>query len=146
MAEQSNTAPQIGDDYAPLETLAFKALRIYGDFNPGTVDGDVMAMFLDFANRIIDEIRAHPYWDGSALDYYKHQSEKRPIPDHLVIAGLLAKYAEQQFSEKYQVYAPAYARTMNQLLWYRRNGNTKLAMRKRDDAYTTDPNNGQITE
>jgi hypothetical protein len=143
MAEQSNTAPQIADFYSPLETIAFKALRIYGDFNPGTVDGDVLLMFVDFANQVIDEVRAHPYWRGGGVDYYASPTERRAIPDHIMMAGLLAKYAEQQFSDKYQLFAPKYARTMNQLLWYILNGNTEIALRRVDEKAPTNPTNGQ---
>ena len=64
MAEQSNTNPHIRESNSPLQTLAMQALRRFGDFHPGTVDGDVMLMFLEFANMVIDEIRLHPYHDG----------------------------------------------------------------------------------
>lgn len=138
----SDSNPHIKDTYSPLEVLAFSALRRYGDFSPGSVDGDVMLMFVGFANEIIDEIRQHPYWDGSTLDYYKHQQDTRPIPDNIIVTGLMAKYAEQQFSEKYQIYAPKYARTMNQLLWTRLNGNTKISLRVYDKS-PTNATNGQ---
>ena len=59
---QSNVNPHIRDNNSPLSTLALQALRRYGDFNSGSVDGDVMGMFVEFANMIIDEVRMHPYF------------------------------------------------------------------------------------
>lgn len=136
----STSNPHIRDTYSPLETLAFNALRRYGDFTPGSVDGDVMLMFIGFANEIINEIRQHPYWDGTPINYYKSQTDAREIPDNIIETGLLAKYAEQQFSEKYQIYSPKYARTMNQLLWERLNGNTKISLRVHDKTPTNETN------
>ena len=59
--ETSNTNPHIREKHSPLESLIFQALRRYGDFSPGTLDGDVGLMFLEFANMVIDDIRMHPY-------------------------------------------------------------------------------------
>ena len=152
MAVQSNVNPHIRDTYSPLETLAMQALRRYGDFSPGTVDGDVMLMFIEFANMVIDDIRMHPYWDKEEPEYYTSQSEMRPIPDPVIIAGLLFHYAAQQQSAKIQSYAPNYFRTLNQQLWRIKNGNTKIRGRVVDggsnpsyNTKQTNPNNG-LTE
>ena len=59
----SNTNPHIRDKNSPLSVLIMQTLRRYGDFHPGTVDGDVMLMMMEFANTIIDDIRQHPYHD-----------------------------------------------------------------------------------
>jgi hypothetical protein len=152
VAVQSNVNPHIRDEYSPLETLAMQALRRYGDFAPGTVDGDVILMFIEFANMVIDDIRMHPYWEGDDPPYYTSQSETRQIPDPVIIAGLLFHYAAQQQSSKIQSYAPNYFRTLNQQLWRLKNGNTKLRGMVVDGGSNpsynikeTDPNNG-LTE
>jgi hypothetical protein len=149
----SNTNPQIRENYSPLNTLVLQAIRRYGDFHPGTVDGDVMLMFLEFANQIIDEIRMHPYHDGSEIDYYQGPTDVRAIPDPILVQGFLYHYAVQQGSEKLQMYMPMYNRTLNQLLWNKLNGNTKIQMKVVDDGTnkrnlnggTVDENNGTVS-
>jgi len=146
----SDLNPHIAEPHSPLSTLAHQALRRFGDFHPGTIDGDVMLMFVEFANMVIDEIRMHPYWDGSELNYYTHPSDIRPIPDPVIIAGLLFHYAMQQSSDKVQIYMPTYNKTLNHQLWTLKNGNTKIRMRvvdggtnKRNTNHgVTDANNG----
>lgn len=133
MAGQSNTNPHIRDNHSPLNTLAMQALRRYGDFNPGTVDGDVMLMFIEFANMVIDEIHQHPYFDGTAIDYYQSATDVRPIKDIIIVQGILYHYAVQQGSEKMQVYMPTYFQTLNREMWAATNGNTKIQMTIVDD-------------
>lgn len=152
MAENSSTNPHVRDNYSPLSTLAMQAIRRFGDFNPGTIDGDVMLMFLEFANLIIDDVRMHPYHQGE-LDYYISPDDVREIPDQVIVNGLLYHYAMQQGSEKLQLYMPMYHRSLNQQLWYKLNGNTPIRMRIVDDGTNpansngaqTDPNNGTVS-
>lgn len=128
MAEQSNTNPHIRENNSPLETLAMQALRRFGEFHPGTVDGDVMLMFVEFANMVIDEIRLHPYHDGTEIDYYQSATDVRPVPDPIIIQGILYHYAMQQASDKVSIYMPMFNRTLNHHLWQKLNGNTKIQM------------------
>ena len=138
VTENSNSNPQIKNGRSPLQTLCMQALRRYGEFSPGTVDGDVLLMFIDFANMVIDDIRMHPYAPTSstenangttttqpvAFDYYESLSDVRDIDDIIIVQGLLYHYAMQQGSEKLQMYMPMYHRTLNQQLWLRLNGYT----------------------
>ena len=150
---QSNTNPHIRENYSPLETLAMQALRRFGDFHPGTVDGDVMLMFIEFANTIIDEVRNHPYHDNTEIDYYQSQSDVREIPDPIIVNGLLYQYALQQASDKLSVYMPLYNRTLNQLMWQKLNGSTKIQLTVPDGGTNkrnvaggkTNKNNGTVT-
>ena len=137
--ETSNTNPHVTDNFAPLETMTGQAIRRFGDFSPATLSGDAALMFIEFANMIIDEVRMHPYWDGTELDYYEHMQETRPIPDTIMIAGLLFHYSQQQASEKSQSYGAAYIRVINNELWRRANGNTAIQMRVTDNG--TNPRN-----
>lgn len=149
----SNTNPQIRENYSPLNTLVMQAIRRYGDFHPGTIDGDVMLMFMEFANQIIDEIRMHPYHDGSDIDYYQSPTDVRAVRDPILIQGMLYHYALQQGSEKIQMYMPMYNKILNQMLWQDLNGNTKIQMKVVDDGTnkrntgggTTDENNGTVS-
>ena len=153
MAEQSNTNPHIRETNSPLNTLAMQALRRYGDFHPGTVDGDVMLMFVEFANMVIDEIRMHPYHDGTDIDYYQSATDVRKIKDIIMVQGLLYHYALQQGSEKMQMYMPTYFATLNRELWQSVNGNTKIQMKVVDggtnkaniNGGTTNANNGTVS-
>lgn len=150
---KSDTNPHIREKNSPLETLALQALRRFGDYNPGTVDGDVMLMFLEFANMIIDDIRMHPYHDNTDLEYYESIQDVRPIDDIILVQGLLYHYAMQQGSDKIQVYLPTYNSTLNRQLWHKINGNTKIRMTVVDDGTnkanagggTTNTNNGTVT-
>lgn len=121
MTDVRDTNPNIVDGPAPLETLYLSQLRRFGDFRPDTSDGDVALLMLEFANDIIDDIRNHPYWDATDLDYYVSTQDARPIPDRIIQAGLLYYYADQQDSEKAPRLAARYYMVMNQELWNRLN-------------------------
>ena len=75
---KSDTNPQIREKNSPLETLALQALRRFGDYNPGTVDGDVMLMFLEFANMIIGDIRMHPYHTTTLISILRVHPRRAP--------------------------------------------------------------------
>lgn len=136
----SRQNPHLGGGNSSLETLCLQAIRQFGDFNPGTVDSSTLSMFLQFANQIIDEIRVHPYYSGyPVLDYYTSLTDTRPVNDAIIRSGLLYHYALQQGSEKIEIYAPLFNRTMNQQLWQELNGSTKIQMRIVDDG-TNDRN------
>lgn len=128
----SASNPQItGSPYAPLETLIMDALRDYGETNPGSMYADVSTMFLGFANQIIEDLRAHPYFDLPDLDYYVALTETRTIPDTIVKAGLKHYYALQQVSVKAKIYEPAYYKTMNTVLYNRKYGNAPIEVQPR---------------
>lgn len=124
----SSNNPHLKEPYTPLEPLVLQSLRRYGDMHPGTVDGEVMMMFVEFANLIIEDLRSHPYWDNPEIDYFTHQSEWRAIPDQIIVSGLLYHYAVQQQSNKIEAYGPMYFKMMNRLLYNRKYGSGKLEM------------------
>jgi len=124
----SSNNPYLKEPYSPLEPLVMQALRRYGDMHPGTVDGEVMMMFIEFANLIIEDLRAHPYWDNPEIDYYTHPTEWRAIPDNIIVSGLLYHYAVQQQSNKIEAYGPMYFKMMNRVLYNRKYGSGKIEM------------------
>ena len=124
--------PQLGEPYSALQTLAQQSLRRYGDMHPGTVDGEVIMMFIEFANLVLEDLRAHPYWDNLEIDYYIHPTEHRQVPDQIMIAGLLYHYSVQQQSNKVEAYGPMYFRTMNRILFNRKYGNAKIEVSPMD--------------
>tara|TARA_R100000656_G_scaffold79033_3_gene58102 strand:+ start:2863 stop:3336 length:474 start_codon:yes stop_codon:yes gene_type:complete len=121
MADSRVSTPHIKDGNSQLESLIFSALRRFGDFAPDTSDGHLMSMMIEFANLTVDDVRNHPYWDDTQLDYYTAVSESGYVPDQIMIAGLLTQYAVQQMSDKAQVYTAFYYKTLNQELWNRLN-------------------------
>jgi len=150
----SQTNPHITNGNSPLRTLSMQALRRFGDFNATTVDGDVLLMFLEFANMVIDDVRMHTYaprttyssatgtsTTNDVIEYYRAVDEIRNVDDQIIVAGLLAHYSLQQGSEKAEIYMPSYYRTMNQQLWRALNGNTPIQMRVMDDG--TNPTNSR---
>ena len=128
MAETSDSNPHIRRVNSPLETLIMDALRRYGDFSPAGANAQTILLMLDFANSIIDEVRAHPYWDGSDIDYYTHVSDAREIPDNILRSGLAYYYAMQQGSQKMQTLGQQFIRDLNRELYYRLHGNGPLEM------------------
>jgi hypothetical protein len=78
-------------------------------------------MFIDLANEVIDEIHVHPYWSG-LIPYYNHQSEFRPIPDTIILAGLISKLARDRGSAKAARYEAEYMTRMNSVLYTRKFG------------------------
>lgn len=96
------TAPHVaaGGENAPLSELIRQGLALMGDASSKRSTGDLELLMLFFANQIVDEVRAHPYWDGTAIPYYVSTTDKREIPDTIIVTGLSAKYATQQVSQK----------------------------------------------
>lgn len=131
--QTSESNPHIRDKFSPLETLIFQALRRYGEYAPGSVDGETILMMIEFANLVVEDVRRHPYWDGTELDYYESQHDVRPIPDPIVVAGLIAHLAIQQSSQKSQIALPLYYRLLNQTLHSRNIGNDKQPVMKLPD-------------
>jgi hypothetical protein len=124
----SASNPHLSEPYASLETLTIQSLRRYGDMHPGTVDGEVMMMFIEFANLVIEDLRGHPYWENPEIDYYTHPSETRAIPDNIMVSGLLYHYSVQQQSSKIEAYGPMYFKMMNRILYQRKYGSGKIEM------------------
>lgn len=124
----SGNNPHLQTPYSSLETITLQALRRYGDMHPGTVDGEVMMMFVEFANLVLEDLRGHPYWDNPEIDYYFHPSDIRKVPDNIMVAGMLYHYSVQQQSNKIEAYGPMYFKMMNRILYYRKYGSGEIQM------------------
>ena len=125
MAESvSPISPHIGDGLtSSLSVLTNRALRRYGEWNASTVDAETQSLFIDLANEIVDDVRGHPYWNNfPELEYYVSSEDVRPVPDPVMIAGLLAKFAVNQGSNKWEKYENDYYQRLNQHLYYGATG------------------------
>lgn len=119
--------------FSPLDALVRQALRQYGDFAVSTVDGELALMLMEFANLVLDEIEQHPYWTADEeLEPYQALTDIRPVPDPIIVSGLLAHLSIQQQSEKQKTYFPLFQRMLNSQLWRRLNGNTAIRVRPMD--------------
>jgi len=117
MVTKKSTSPQIANPFAPLEQLALQALRRYGEMSPSTMDADTMLDFIGYGNSVLDDVMAHPYWDKDVtIPYYTHQTDARPVPDHIVLQGILCRYAMDKESSKGPTYVNEYFLKLNQLL------------------------------
>ena len=117
MATKKSSYPHIANPFAPLEQLSLRVLNRYGEMSASTVEGEVQLMFLDYANSVLDDVMGHPYWTkGVEIPYYTHQTDARPVPDGVMVAGLLARFASDQESSKAGNYAGEYYQKMNQVL------------------------------
>ena len=94
----SSQNPYLSEPYSPLETLIEDAYADFGNMSVDTLDGTVKRMLLRWANRIVEDMRAHPYFSIPDLDYYLHLQDTRPIPDMIMELGLLYHYAKWQKS------------------------------------------------
>jgi len=116
----------------PLEDLVRSALTRAGNYSPSRVDGEVMMMFIELANRVVEEVRRHPYWTGGDIDYYNDPTECRDIPDLVMIDGLTAHYFIQQGSEKAMVFLQLYQANLTDTLLERDIGNKKIEFNIKD--------------
>jgi hypothetical protein len=123
----SNVAPHVTDEYSDLQTLAAQAIRLYGDQAPESTDASLMLLMVLFANQIVEDVRRHPYTTG-AIDYYKSLTDRRAIPDMIMITGLAAKYAQQQQSQRAQGFTGQYYSVLNSVLWNRKSGNGAIEL------------------
>lgn len=120
--------PNISDPYSPLESLIIDAFERFGNMSADTIDGDIKRILLRFANRIVEDIRIHPYSTINDLDYYKHIQDIRPIPDEIMIAGIAYHYAKWQSSARAAILYGEYQQTMHQILYHRKFGAGRIQM------------------
>jgi hypothetical protein len=120
------------NNYSPLEDLVRSALTRAGNYSPSRIDGEVMMMFIELANRVVEEVRRHPYWTHGDIDYYNDPTEWRPINDLVMIDGLTAHYFIQQGSEKAMVFLQLYQANLTDTLLERDIGNKKLEINIKD--------------
>lgn len=140
MASDNTLSPEITDDYSDLATLGARTMRRAGEFAPGSIDGDMSIMLIDFANEIVEELRIHPYWPKDVrLRYYQSLTDRRPIPDLIVTNGLLAKYFLQQGDKRTDAAMSTYARMANTILYDRMFGVQDLELQAVDRPRPHDP-------
>jgi hypothetical protein len=130
MAEYSVQKPFAAgrNSSSPLESLVRSALVRSGNFSPARVDGEVMMLMIELANRVIEDIRRHPYWEGGDIDYYIDQTQTRAVPDIIMIDGLTAHYMIQQASEKAVLAMRLYQSNMSDILYERKFGNKEICV------------------
>ena len=134
MAEQSVIKPFAAgkEKFSPLEDLVRSALVRAGNFSPSRIDGEVMMMMIELGNRVIEDVRKHPYWTGGEVDYYNDPTQNRPIPDLVMIDGLTAHYLLQQGSDKAMVFLQIYQSNLTDILWTRNYANNKITVNIKD--------------
>lgn len=134
MAEQSVIKPFAAgkEKFSPLEDLVRSALVRAGNFSPSRIDGEVMMMMIELGNRVIEDVRKHPYWTGGEVDYYNDPTQNRPIPDIVMIDGLTAHYLLQQGSDKAMVFLQIYQSNLTDILWTRNYANNKITVNIKD--------------
>lgn len=134
MAEQSVIKPFAAgkEKFSPLEDLVRSALVRAGNFSPSRIDGEVMMMMIELGNRVIEDVRKHPYWEGGEVDYYNDPTQNRPIPDIVMIDGLTAHYLLQQGSDKAMVFLQIYQSNLTDILWTRSYANKKITVNIKD--------------
>lgn len=104
----------------------------FGNQSIDTLDASVVFLLMRFANRIVEDIRFHPYSDLPDLDYYKSLTDTRPIPDEIMISGLAFHYAKWKHSERAKLMLAEYTQALNQILYQRKFGSGKIQMAATD--------------
>lgn len=133
----SGQNPHIAEPFSPLETLIEDAFQRFGNMSVDTLDGSIKRMLLRFANRIVEDIRIHPYGSTPDLDYYINLQDTRPIPDEIVLSGLAYHYSKWQSSTRTATFYTEYTQIMNQILYQRKFGSGKIQMNTVDKTSTT---------
>lgn len=124
----SSQNPNISDPYSPLNTMIESAYLRYGNMSVETLSGSVRHIMLGYANRIIEDIRSHPYGSLPALNYYTAITETRPIPDEIMISGLTSYYAKWMRSIDWRGIEAEYLKALNGILYQRKYGSGKPEM------------------
>lgn len=120
--------PELTEPYSPLETLIEDAYSDFGNMSVETLDGNVKRMLLRWANRIVEDMRIHPYFSIPDLDYYTSLQDTRPIPDVIMELGLHYHYAKWQKSTSAATALIEYTKMANQVLYQRKYGGGKIQM------------------
>ena len=115
----SSQQPNIDEPFSNLESLINDALKNFGNLYIDSIDPGVKALLLGRANRIVEDMRAHPYYPLPDLDYYKSLTDKRPIPDEIMISGLLYHYARFMRDSEWKEREKEYYTTASQILYTR---------------------------
>lgn len=147
MAEQQNPQTLPGGPYSEMKLVVANAMNLWGVSHASVLDGTASHIFLLFANAVIEDVNSHPYWENNPqLDYIQSLTEACPIPDLIMVYGLLAHYAAQQRNaDGIQLFKPQYDRALNQMLWNRLNGNTPIEVRPVDRSEGRSVVNGRKT-
>lgn len=124
----SGQNPHISEPYSPLETLITDAFERFGNMDASSMDGNIKRIMLRYANKIVEDIRVHPYASLPDLDYYTDLQQRRPIPDEIMISGLAYHYAKWQDSSKAKTFFAEYGQILNQILYQRKFGSGKIQM------------------
>ncbi len=120
--------PQLSEPYSPLETLISDAFERFGNMDATSLDANIKRIMLRYANKIVEDIRIHPYASLPDLDYYIALQDTRPIPDEIMISGLAYHYAKWQDSSKARTLFAEYGQILNQILYQRKYGSGKIQM------------------
>lgn len=120
--------PTIAAPYSPVETLINDALERFGNMSVDSIDSNIRRIMLKYANRIVEDVRRHPYTSTPDLDYYVSLQDTRPIPDEIMISGLAYYYAKWQNSLKSKDLFGDYTVSLNSILYQRKYGSGKIQM------------------
>lgn len=124
----SGQSPHIAEPFSPLESLIDDAFMRYGNMSVETLDGSIKMMLLRLANKIVEDIRYHPYTATPDLDYYVSLQDTRPIPDEIMISGLAYHYAKWQRSTSTTTFFAEYTQALNQILYQRKFGSGTIQL------------------
>lgn len=129
--------PHIAEPYSPLESLITDAFERFGNMDAQSIDNNIKRIMLRYANKIVEDIRIHPYASLPDLDYYTDLQQTRPIPDEIMISGLTFHYAKWQDSAKAKTFFAEYGQALNQILYQRKYGSGKIQMNTVDKPSAT---------
>lgn len=120
--------PNVKDPHSPLSLLINEAIGLFGNMSTDTIPGSILMTLLRRANSIVEDVRIHPYTTLPDLDYYISFDDVRPIPDEIMIAGLLYHYSFWMKSDFVKNHYIQYQKTLGQILYQRKFGSGKIQM------------------
>ena len=128
MNNYSAQNPHIAEPFSPLEVLITDGFERFGNMDASSMDSNIKRIMLRYANKIVEDVRIHPYASSPNLDYYTDLQQTRPIPDEIMISGLAYHYAKWQDSAKAKTFFAEYGQILNQILYQRKYGSGKIQM------------------
>lgn len=118
MSSGHTASPQTtaGEQYSTLERLLELALTEFGHTGAGPIPGEVVNYGIFAANQALEEVMKHPYWTGGDVDYYVTKTDRREVPDPIMVFGMANFIAQQQGSSKMNMLYQKFSDSMNKIL------------------------------
>lgn len=121
-----------------LSSLIILALRKFGDAAGQHLQAGDTDLFILYANDVIRQINYHPYRDNAEdLPDYRHEQEKRPVDNSVMVKGLAFYLAQDQASKRVGMFREDFYQHLNEWLYQDRYGKGGIQLQAVDNEDTS---------